>query len=221
MWLQVSGVAWQRLNMAISFVAAGTVVTGANPTVTVPSGTTAGDFLLMYVAAGIASVTSPTGWTSLASTTGGGPTNLFYKIAGASEPSAVIVTVNTSAVSGMVGYRGTSSGFDVKQVSINTGTATSLATTSITTTQANDYVISYYACAVTANTWTAPASTTTRTTTNATASFRGVLIVDELQASAGASTARTATLANSVGISAYAIALKEASTPKGSFFFLM
>lgn len=207
--------------MAISFVAAGTVIQGANPTVPVPAGYAAGDFFLMFVTAAI--VTTPTGWTSLSSTTVGGPTNLFYKTASASESSVAVTSSNAATIAGMVAYRGTS-GIDVQMISFNTSaSATSLATTSRTTTQANDYVISYYGCSNIVDVWTAPASTTTRVTSNSTLTFRGALLVDELQASAGATTARTATLSIANGISAYAFAIKEtaASTVNSNFFLLM
>ena len=49
--------------MAISFVAAGAVVTGANPTVAVPAGYALKD-LLVIVTTGTATPTTPAGWTS-------------------------------------------------------------------------------------------------------------------------------------------------------------
>ena len=93
----------------------------------------------------------------------------------------------------------------------------------MTTTQANDFVISIYASGIAANTWTAPASTNSRVTVNSTASFRGVLFVDELQASAGVTTSRTASLATSSTLSAISTSIKPtvASTANGNFFFLM
>ena len=209
--------------MAISFVAAGSTVAGANPTVPVPAGYAANDFLLLFVAAG--TVTTPTGWTSIAGNTiPGTATQLYYKIASASESSVSVTVTNTATLSGMLAYRGTS-GIDVQMSSFNNSSgATSLATSSITTTQTNDYVISYYASGAGVTTWgSAPASTTSRLSVNSTATIRGVLLVDEVQASAGATTARTATITSSSTLSAFSFAIKEtaAATVNSNFFLLM
>jgi hypothetical protein len=208
--------------MAISFVAAGSTVAGPNPTVPVPAGYAAGDLFILFVAAGI--VTTPTGWTLLAGTTLGTATQIYYKGANASESSVSVSVANAATLSGMVAYRGVNT-FDVQMASFNTSaSATSLATSSITTTQTNDYVISYYANGTGVNTWgSAPASTTSRVSVNSTATIRGVLLVDEVQASAGATTARTATITSSSTLSAFSFAIKEttAATVNSNFFLLM
>ena len=206
--------------MAISFVAAGTVIQSTNPVVPVPTGYAAGDILIIFITAGAA--TTPTGWTLINQWITGGPVSLFYKVASASESSVSIASSNPATVAGMVAYRG-ASGIDVKMTVSNTATGTTtVSTSSITTTATNDYVISIFIVVAGVNTWTAPASTTTRVNSASTATFRGVLLVDELQASAGATTVRTGTLATSSTSSAYSFSLKEStSTNKGSFFFIM
>jgi hypothetical protein len=130
----------------------------------------------------------------------------FFKIATASEASLAITVSGTNSKAVMVAYRGTSY-FDVLSTSANS-TSTSATTNSLTTRFANDYVVSFYATFNTA-TFTAPASTTSRVDSASTSTQNGILLVDELQAAAGASATRTATLSASRAWVAYAIALKE------------
>jgi hypothetical protein len=79
---------------------------------------------------------------------------------------------------------------------------------SVTTTYANDFILSIYGDpSTTAATFTANASTTARVNSGSTGSIAGLLIADELQAAAGASTARAATSSASVSWSAIAIGL--------------
>jgi hypothetical protein len=194
--------------MAISFVGAGTVQTGANSTVDVPSGYAAGDTLLI-VTSGTATPTTPTNWVSIYAQGANRFLTVFLKIATASESSVTLVQSGTSSKAVMLAYRGTSY-FDVVGT-VATGTSTSPATTSQTTRFANDYVVSFYATQLNAtpSTWTAPASTTSRVNSGNSASVTGMLIVDELQVSAGASATRTATLSSSTAWSAISISFKE------------
>lgn len=194
--------------MAISFVGAGTVQTGANSTVDVPAGIAVGDALLI-VTSGTATPTTPTNWTSIYAQGSGRFITVFLKIATASESSVALTQSGTSSKAVMIAYRGTSY-FDVVG-GLNTGTSTSPATTSQTTRFANDYVVSFYATQLNAtpSTWTAPASTTSRVNSGNSASITGMLIVDELDAVAGATTARTATLSSSTAWGAVAISFKE------------
>ena len=192
--------------MAISFVASGTVQTGANSTVDVPTGYAAGDALLI-ITTGTATPSLPTNWTSVYSQGSLRFLTVYLKIATASEASVTLTQAGTTSKAVMLAYRGTSY-FDVIGT-IATGTSTAPATSSLTTSWANDYVISLYADSFTAATWTAPASTTSRVNSASTASVNGLLIVDELKTAAGATTIRTATLSTSVAWSAIAISFKE------------
>lgn len=194
--------------MAISFVGAGTVQTGANSTVDVPSGYAAGDTLLI-VTSGTATPTTPTNWTSIFAQGSLRFLTVFLKIATASESSVTLTQSGTSSKAVMLAYRGTSY-FDVVGT-VATGTSTSPATTSLTTRFANDYVVSFYATQLNAtpSTWTAPASTTSRVNSGNSTTVTGMLIVDELDAVAGATTTRTATLSSSTAWSAVAISFKE------------
>lgn len=194
--------------MAISFVGAGTVATGTNPTVDVPAGIAAGDALLIFTS-GTANPTTPTGWSIVTFVAANRFLTVYLKIATASESSVALTQTGTSSKAVMIAYRGTSY-FDVVGTSTS-GTSTSPATQSLTTRFANDYVVSFYATQLNAtpSTWTAPASTTSRVNSANTAAITGMLIVDELQAVAGASATRTATLSVSTAWSSVAISFKE------------
>lgn len=201
--------------MAISFVNAGATQLGANPTIPVPSGYASGDLLIIFVSSGTAP-TTPSGWTSLY-----GTNNLFafYKTAGASESSVALSASNINTCSAMVAYRGVG-GIDVVGSS-TTGSSTSPATLSQTTTRANDFVISIYQdTAATSATWTAPSSTTSRINSASNGSQRGLLVVDELQTSIGASTVRTATLSASNSWSSISASIYPSATSSstGNFF---
>jgi len=195
--------------MAISFVGAGAVSTGANSTVAVPAGIAAGDTLLIVTSGTTPTPTTPTDWVSIYAQGSLRFLTVFLKIATASESSVTLVQSGTSSKAVMLAYRGTSY-FDVVGT-VATGTSTSPATTSQTTRFANDYVVSFYATQLNAtpSTWTAPASTTSRVNSGNSATVTGMLIVDELQVSAGASATRTATLSSSTAWSAISISFKE------------
>jgi hypothetical protein len=190
--------------MAISFVAAGTVATGANPTVAVPAGYAAGDLLLL-VTTGTAAPTAPTGWTLVSSQGAGQFITIYQKYATGSEASLAVTQAGTTTKAVMLAYRG-GGAFQVVP-GYSTGTSTTATPNTLTTTYANDYVISIYAGANIAQTWTANASTTSRVNSAGTTVVKSLLIADESQAAAGVSTARAATLNTSNTWSSVAIAL--------------
>ena len=194
--------------MAISFVGAGTVQTGANSTVDVPSGYAAGDTLLIFTS-GTATPTTPTNWVSIYAQGANRFLTVFLKIATASESSVTLTQSGTSSKAVMIAYRGTSY-FDVVG-NVGNGTGILPATVSLTTRFANDYVVSFFATQLNAtpSTWTAPLLTTSRVNSGNSASITGMMIVDEAQAAAGASASRAATLSSSTTWSAIAIAFKE------------
>jgi len=196
--------------MAISFVGAGTVASGANPTVDVPAGVVAGDALIIFTNGSANANPAPTGWgTIVFSLVSARYSTVFFKLATASESSVTLTQSGASSRAVMIAYRGTSY-FDVIGT-VGGGSSTSPVTSSITTRFANDYVVSFYATQtqVSPITWTAPASTTSRVNAASTSTANGLLIVDELQATAGASTVRTATLSSGTSWVTFAIAFKE------------
>jgi hypothetical protein len=193
--------------MAISFVAAGTVITGANPSVPPPVGYAEKD-LLVLVITGTATPGSLTGiWTRIGAQGAAGFITVYYKFALGTEANSVVTVAGATTKAVMLAYRGVSAADVISTFS--TATGTSLATNTLTTTQPNEYIISIFASNTTAaSTWTAPASTTSRlTSSNTTGGVNGLLIVDELQATAGVSTARTATVSVSNTLSAVAFSI--------------
>jgi hypothetical protein len=192
--------------MAITFVAAGTVVTGANPTVTVPAGTAKNDILII-VTTGTATPTTPAGWTLLSAQGAGVFGTILYRYATATEASVALTQAGNSTKAVMIAYRG--AGAIQAIPAWATGTVSPATPNRVTTTYVNDFVISVYLDALNnpARTWTANASTTSRVNSANTTTITGMLIADELQAAAGLSTARAATLSGNATWGAFAFAL--------------
>jgi hypothetical protein len=196
--------------MAISFVAAGTVGTGANATAGLPAGTTAGDVLIVTLAATTVPG-APTGWTAVAST---GSMAVYYKIAGATETSLAFSGLSIGAKTAMVAYRGAGA-YEVVPA-ITSGTSTTATPNTVTTTYANDYIVYCYICGgnIAGVSWTPNANTTARVNSASPVGGvgAGLLMADELKATAGVSTARAATLNRSVSWGAVPVAIIEART---------
>lgn len=201
--------------MAISFVAAGAVQSGSNPTVPVPSGFQQADLLVLAISCNGVAPTTPTGWTAIVSYGINDPRiYIFYKFALGTETNLAVTVSSATASAVMLAYRGVSA-TDTISTALNT-TSTSISTNAatLTTTYANEYIISVYASSTTALTWTAPASTTSRVNSPSSASNDGLLIVDELQAAAGVSTSRTATTSVSAALSAVSFSV----VPSGRYW---
>ena len=192
--------------MAVSYVGASAVVTGANPTVAIPAGYQQNDQLILIVTSSGAAPTA-TGFNITALGTGGASARIYVllRFATGSEASVAVTSAATDTTAFMVAYRGTSG---VGQASTAaTATSTTIATNTFTSSYANQYIVSLYAMASGAATWTAPASTTSRVNSSGTASTTGALIVDELKATTGVTTARTATSSVSKVLSAVSFSL--------------
>ena len=192
--------------MAISYVGAGAVVRNAvNPTLTVPAGVVERDLLIIITTSAGAS-TVPTGWTTRFV---GANVNIsiFYKFADATNPSVTVT--NSSGVGSltavMIAYRGVGASDTISAV--KNATATSIATNTLVTSFPNEYVISVYTSDSNTNTWGVPASTTARVNQGAVNAANGLLVVDELQAVAGTSTIRTATVTTSRLLSCISFAI--------------
>ena len=180
--------------MAISFVAAGAVATGASPSVALPTGWSQGNLLLVTTISG-SLVTTPSGWTRIGNTSAPGIFT-YYKIAGASETAVTLTGAGTSATSVMVAYSGVLSN-DVNATQ-KSGSSTSASTNTLTTTNNYDVIISIFGIASGgSSTLSTPTGTTSRSNTSATISFGGLLIVDEIQNTSGTSTSRISTLSPS------------------------
>jgi hypothetical protein len=195
--------------MAIAFVAASAVVAGSDPTVAVPTGYAEGN-LLVLVGTGTNTPATPTGWTQRYAQGTGRNITVLTKYAGAIEASVALSLTGSTSKAVMLCYSGAGS-YDVVGT-VATGSSTSPATTSQTTTYANDYILSIYATADVSVTFTAPGSTTSRVNSAASGTRNGLLIVDELKATAGASTVRTATISAAESWAAINISFVETRT---------
>jgi hypothetical protein len=203
--------------MAISFVGAGAVATGASPAVAVPAGTAQGDLLLLVfsgttIPAFFTSISQA--WVQLVTQGTGQFLTVFYTYSqGATQPATVTLSVAGASTKAVVlAYR--DAGAFETLPAFTVGTGTTVTPNTLTTTYANDYVVSIYADALNATpaTWTPNGSTTSRVNSANTSTVTGLLIADELQAAAGVSTARAATLSSSASWSSLAIALVETRT---------
>lgn len=206
--------------MAITFVSAGAVAVGSNPTLTVPTGYAADD-LLLIITTGPATPSTPSGWTSYYAQGIQQRITVLYKTASTSESSVALSIGGSTSKSVMVAYRGVKS-FDAISA-IATGNSASATPNTLTTTVVNDYILDIYASSAgTALTWTASAFTTARVNSAAAGGATGLLLTDELQTSVGTSTARTASLSASTTWGSIAIALQPAPVSGGTFlsFFL-
>lgn len=218
--------------MAIAYVNAGTVSTaggGNSITVALPASVTQGNLLILFASMSGRTFSSVTqSYTQIVNRTTSPSLWIGYKFAGASE-TAPVLTASASMSSGsavIVQYSGVASLGTTGTVTSQT--ATSVGTNSITTTVADEQVISFYEGNYLASnvtfTWTAPGSTTTRVNSAQTSTSNGLLIVDEVKATAGATTSRTASWSNSTIVACVAVSFKPSTTTSstnGDFFFMM
>lgn len=194
--------------MAIAFVASASSVDGSGAatslTITKPTGAASGDVAVMVALArgGSGQTISATGWTAAISTlnTGAGTGELafrvFYKVLGGSEPGSYSFTLGSAAVcsGGISVYSGVdnTTPMDVTASTVaNTSTGTSVITPSITTVTANAWLVQCVGINSGSTTITEPGSWNERF--EVTSSLRSQNS-DAVQASAGASGAKTATL---------------------------
>jgi len=208
--------------MAATFIGAGTVGLKNNPTVTVPTGYAAGDLLVIFITSSV-TPTTPTGWTLKTSFTTSPQYYIYTKTATSSESSVTITANVTTAAAVMTCYRNVNtSSFDAISTAKNSASTISLSTNTLTTTAANDLILNIYFTTGVNGSWVAPLGTNVEVSTISTNLDRNILIVDELQASIGTSTARTGTFSATVGMSCVQIALLDATTTvtSGNFFRL-
>jgi hypothetical protein len=191
--------------MAISFVGASAVVTGSIPTLPLPAGVVGND-LLIIISSGTSTPATPGGWTLLSAQGAGQFITVLYNYANGNDTSQAISSLGTSGKAVMLAYR--DAGAFQLVPAYTTGTGTTATPNTLTTTYANDFVVSIYASAqqVTVANWTPNGSTTSRVNSSNSSSAKGLLIADELQAAAGVSTARAATLSASNTWASVAIA---------------
>jgi hypothetical protein len=207
--------------MAITFVAAGSIDTGANPSVTVPAGYQAND-LLLIVTTGSTTPTTPSGWTLLAAqgtVASNVSITVLYKFAASSESSVALTMAGTTSKAVMIAYRGVLAADALAAFTTDSGT--SISTASQTTTVDGDQVISVFGVQSGATrSWSGLPDGTSRVESNGTASFTGMAINSATKAVAGATSPLTATISSNGNLSSFAFSFSPSSDSAGNFFFL-
>lgn len=188
--------------------------------VTAPTGIAAGHLLLAHVVHNdgtAASITPPAGWTLKAqfNNSGNVGVGIYYKIATASEPASYTWTFGRSTKSAVSISRyydiDTTSPFDGNgAVVIVNGTTLTLP--SISTTGPNPRVVGFAASA-SATSFTPASGMTERYDTASTVTLEAA---DVVQATAGASGAKTYTAASSAKLAGYLVALRSGAVPSVS-----
>ena len=203
--------------MAISFVAAGTIVTGANPTVTVPAGLANNDLLLIVQTSTTAQtlpLPAPAGWT-LASYQPIGSLNqyvtVYYKFAVTPESSVATTMAGANTKAVMIAYRGvsTSQTFE-NRPPYTVGTGVTFTPNTLSTVYPNDWVITIYTASSGISptpTLTPSVSTVSRVNSSNTNTQQGLVVVDQPQPLPGISTAYSCATSTSGGWSAIQIAI--------------
>ncbi len=134
-------------NTAVSEDVAYTTVT-----LTKPSGSTVGDFLLASISVNggsPAEITAPSGWTLITRTDN--DTNIsilsYWKAVGFSEPSSYVWTINpqTRATGGITRYSGINIASPIDVIGTSTGRGTVATAPSVTTTQDGERIVGIFA----------------------------------------------------------------------------
>jgi hypothetical protein len=202
---------------AIAYVNANSASsTTATLTITKPTNTATADVLVATVAgAGTNTITAPAGWTLLVSTASPGATMrqlTYFKVATASEAASYAFTSSAARnmSGGIIALRGANADVPIDAVAEASGASGNAVAPAVTTSAANDWVITSGSVARNA-TFTAAAGTTARygvagtgtSTTGATAT----------QAAAGAVPARSMVPANTTANwAAHTVAVRDAAT---------
>lgn len=193
-------------NNPLSFVAAGSAGTGANPTAALPSGWATGD-LLVVCGTSNGTWSGLSGWNTLVNNNTGSRLLVSWKVATSGETALSLTNNGGDSLCVMVAYRNGAPALDVAGT-LNTSGDSTPDTLSLTTTVADTLVISVYGSTSNNITWSsAPSGTTARATVyNGTTSL--LLLADEVQTAVGATTARSATASNTFSCETFAAAFK-------------
>lgn len=195
------------------FIAAGTTGTGVNPVAAVPAGIAAGDLLVMVSSTRGAYTTPPAGWIDHATDVGATvKLSVWSKIASSSESNVNLTNGSLYSAVAMFAYRNISASPLDKLGTVVSDATSPYPTTTLTTTVANDLVMSIWAVDHdSGNVITAPANTTVRLSLDPDYLVCGMLIVDENQGTVGATTSRSASTTANIATTNIAIAFKQSS----------
>ena len=206
---------------AISFVGGNGVVSSTNTslTFTAPTGTTAGDLMLVQLTVRGGSATTfaaPSGWTLLRRDNNSLLAQaVYYRFATASEPASYSWTFSPSnrAVGAIAVYRGVDTTTPI-DASGGQSNAASLSVTapSITTTVANARLVGFFGTANGNAAFTPPSGMNERVDLGTSAGPNGatITVTDSTQAAAGATGTRTATATTSASNIGQLVALRPA-----------
>ncbi|MDP1931897.1 MAG: hypothetical protein Q8L60_10610 [Gammaproteobacteria bacterium] len=180
----------------LDFVAAGTMFSGASPTVTFPAGFAAGDLLVLCVCSG-GDTTTPSGWTlPTGANRGSGTTRIttFYKIAAGSETSFTLGNSNSRTSGGMLAYRPVGGAASFVSMATNDGSGTVAATGSQTVTSLPMLIVSVFCKAPNATNIGEPAlGPNPRLLGTANGTLTNIRVVDDDRLALGASPSRAET----------------------------
>ncbi len=204
--LSVGSIAVADIISGLSTTNSSTNVTITNLTLAKPSDVAQGDFMLASIAlhdGNAVSATPPTGWTQVLRTDN--ETNIgivsYWKFASASEPSNYtwVLSPQTRAQGTITRYSGVDTSNPIDAAAGNIGRSKIATTSPITTTLANDVVVSVYALHVGNNTFagdffSTPAGMTQKVDASYTNAGPTIASFDMTQVTAGASGSKSSTI---------------------------
>jgi len=183
-----------KTTKALTFVAAGTVKSGASPTVAIPSGVQAGDLLVLCVSSG-GGTTTPSGWTlPTGANHGGGDARVtaFYKVAGTSESNFTLGNTQSRTQCGVIAYRPTGGTASYVTLAAKSGTSQVLSTNTVVVATLPALIISQFVKEGSSTQIGTVADTNQRLLGLASDSTYTLLrVVDEFPVTTGTSTARS------------------------------
>ncbi|MFN8037136.1 MAG: PA14 domain-containing protein [Acidimicrobiia bacterium] len=201
-------------------IVAGPVISTAAPsgttfTLNLPAGIVTGDLLLASVTTSTSTVTTPTGWTLVTSTSGTTKQYVFSKKATGTEGTSIPITISSSGeqtIGTAIRVQGADPTAPVDASNTATGTSTTPAT-SLTTTTANELLVGFEGAALptaAALSATPPSGFTETLDGQTSGQLRQASVATAPQATAGPTGTETFTLSASKPWSAILVAIKPA-----------
>lgn len=197
--------------------AAGTAANNSTGATTItlnrPTSAVAGDMLLATIATSGATITPPTGWTVVGSTSNTGVrTTMFWRVATGSDPTSWAFTLSASqkAAGQIIAYTGVHTTYPIDVLATaTTPSGTAHPAPQVTTTEANRLILTV--ASVATNTSFTPAASTTERVDKAATSGAPTVTVEvaqHAQAAEGLSALRTPTSAATAAGATMTIALR-------------
>jgi len=177
--------------MAWSFVAAGTVATGANPSPGLPAGYAANDIFILAASSETSPSSSVSGYTVLLNTGPNPRLGFWWRLATASESAPTLSDSDASTCAVLLDYRG------LNTSPIDASSALNSATSPVSAPQVqpsapNDAVLNFFVSLATEPAWTTPPGTTIAVNSAASSTVCSLLVVHQNWASYGLTPVETA-----------------------------